>query len=215
MKNILLTICSVLLFATTLTSQHLKPDNPIELGLVNWNRDYDAAMAKAKKLDKPLLILFQEVPGCANCTRFGREIMSNPMVKDIIETEFVPLCIYNNKRGKDAKILAKFKEPSWNNPVVRIVDHQEQDIVKRMWRFHPLEVFNGINTALKKTNTTIPAYFKFAYEEIVAQHASTIETAYFSMFCFWSGELKLGPIDGVVKTTSGFMDGREVVKVGI
>ena len=35
----------------------------IELGKVKWGRDLDAALAKSKKTGRPVLILFQEVPG--------------------------------------------------------------------------------------------------------------------------------------------------------
>lgn len=36
---------------------------PIELGRVPWLRDYDAAIKQAKDSGKPILVLFQEVPG--------------------------------------------------------------------------------------------------------------------------------------------------------
>lgn len=36
---------------------------PIELGKVPWMRDYDEARTLAKKTGRPILILFQEVPG--------------------------------------------------------------------------------------------------------------------------------------------------------
>ncbi len=36
---------------------------PAELGAVSWFRDFDAATADAKAHDRPLLVLFQEVPG--------------------------------------------------------------------------------------------------------------------------------------------------------
>ena len=44
------------------------PDRPRveqaeELGQVNWGRDLDAAKAKSAKSGKPILVLFQEVPG--------------------------------------------------------------------------------------------------------------------------------------------------------
>ncbi len=39
------------------------PKQPVELGMVNWRRNYDEAAAEAKRAGKPLLILFQEVPG--------------------------------------------------------------------------------------------------------------------------------------------------------
>ena len=34
-----------------------------ELGTVRWTRDYDQGTARAKKEDKPVFLLFQEVPG--------------------------------------------------------------------------------------------------------------------------------------------------------
>ena len=37
--------------------------NPEELGRVRWLRDFDAAKKRAKKERKPVLLLFQEVPG--------------------------------------------------------------------------------------------------------------------------------------------------------
>ncbi len=36
---------------------------PKELGAVRWNRHLPDVQEKAKKEDKPILILFQEVPG--------------------------------------------------------------------------------------------------------------------------------------------------------
>lgn len=35
----------------------------IELGTVEWLRDYPAAQQQARESGKPILILFQEVPG--------------------------------------------------------------------------------------------------------------------------------------------------------
>ncbi len=37
--------------------------NPRELGKVAWLRDYHKAMARSKKINKPVFLLFQEVPG--------------------------------------------------------------------------------------------------------------------------------------------------------
>ena len=36
---------------------------PVELGKVPWLRDYAAGVAKAGEDKKPMLLLFQEVPG--------------------------------------------------------------------------------------------------------------------------------------------------------
>ena len=38
-------------------------EQPRELGLVHWKRDFDAALAESKSGGKPVLVLFQEVPG--------------------------------------------------------------------------------------------------------------------------------------------------------
>ncbi len=37
--------------------------HPVEVGSVQWLRNYPKALESAKKTNKPLLILFQEVPG--------------------------------------------------------------------------------------------------------------------------------------------------------
>jgi hypothetical protein len=36
---------------------------PIELGLVPWRRDFEASLLEAERSAKPVLLLFQEVPG--------------------------------------------------------------------------------------------------------------------------------------------------------
>lgn len=48
---------------TLVACQADSTETPVELGKVKWMRDHDAAFAKAKKADKPVLLLFQEVPG--------------------------------------------------------------------------------------------------------------------------------------------------------
>ena len=50
---------------------------------------------------------------------------------EAIETLFVPVAIYNNVEGKDARVLASYKEPTWNNPVTRLVDAAGKDIIPR------------------------------------------------------------------------------------
>ena len=38
-------------------------EQPVELGQVKWRRDFEAGLAEAKRTGKPVLLLFQEVPG--------------------------------------------------------------------------------------------------------------------------------------------------------
>jgi hypothetical protein len=187
--------------------------NPIELGDVTWQRDLELGRATAKAENKPLLILFQEVPGCSNCTRYGSVTLSHPLVVEAIETYFIPVCIYNNEKGKDAAALKLFNEPAWNNPVVRIVDTDNQDLVERMADFRSQsQIISGITAAMRRLNQTVPVWLSNLEIELNAQDHG-VETATFAMHCFWVGEGAYGALPGVVSTTAGWQNGKEVVQV--
>ncbi len=188
------------------------PQNPEELGEVHWLRNYDEAVLESKQSGLPVFILFQEVPGCSNCTTYGNKVLSHPFIVEMIETHFVPLAIFNNKGGHDKKVLERFNEPSWNNPVVRVVSQQGQDIISRLsGDFSPLGLASKIKQALPITNQVVPLYFDIWYEEL--KGASSEEEAYLSMYCFWTGEKEIAQLDGVLSTEAGYMHGKEVVKV--
>lgn len=191
----------------------LTPDNPIELGDVHWGRNLDEALGLSAKRDKPTLILFQEVPGCANCTRFGQQTLSHPLIVEAIETLFVPVAIYNNAGGADAAALRRYGEPAWNNPVVRIVDAAGADLVPRMPDFRsPAQVTSGMIAALEGSGHEVPAYLRLVDEELRAEAGGTA-TATFETACFWSGEGFFGEQPDVVGTEAGWQDGAEVVRV--
>lgn len=38
-------------------------DQPVELGQVEWQRNFELGLAESKRSGKPVLLLFQEVPG--------------------------------------------------------------------------------------------------------------------------------------------------------
>ena len=189
-------------------------ENPVELGKVNWSRDFEKAKKSALEAQKPLLVLFQEVPGCSTCTRFGSTVLSHPLLVEAIETYFVPVCIHNNKGGDDRRVLEKFGEPAWNNPVVRIVSpEKEADLVPRIsGNYTPLGLASGIIAALEKQGKTAPIWLDLLEKNLRAEENGTSE-AVFAMSCFWAGEGKLGAMDGVTATQPGYMDGHEVVKV--
>lgn len=191
----------------------IAPENPIELGKVNWLRDYNMALAQAQDSDKPIFLLFQEVPGCSNCTQYGTAVLSHPLMVEAIETSFVPLVIYNNKKGEDAKILQKYNEPAWNNPVVRILNSRGDNIVARIanFRSQTLLVSSMIN-ALDQHSNSVPEYLRLLLNEWQLENDNT-EEAYLSMYCFWTGEQVISQLPGVVSTEAGFMHGKEVVKV--
>ena len=188
-------------------------DPPVELGKVNWQRDFNAGLEAATLSDKPVFLLFQEVPGCSTCQRYGQQVLSHPLIVEAIETLFVPVAIYNNKGGADRKVLEYYGEPSWNNPVVRIVNAQKQDLVQRVnGNYTQHGVVQAMVFALIAARRPVPEYLRLLEEELVSQATGT-ETAYLSMYCFWTGEKELGQMQGVVSTQPGFMHGHEVVQV--
>jgi len=216
MKNLLLKT-ALLLFGFSLLVAFDNKENdipqPEELGAVNWLRDYDQAIAAAKQTSKPVLILFQEVPGCSTCRGYGNEVLSHPLIVEAIEEFFVPLAIHNNKGGKDKKVLASFGEPSWNNPVVRIIDTDRNPLTARInGKYDRSSLVKGMVAALEKANRTVPEYLQLLKENLGAGPQST-QQATFGMYCFWSGEAKLGNIPGVVDSEPGFMGNSEVVSV--
>lgn len=187
--------------------------NPIELGDVHWLRSFDEAQRKSKEEGKPILILFQEIPGCETCRNYGSDVLTQPLIVEAIETEFIPLAIHNNKGGHDAEILRRFNEASWNNPVVHIVDSEGKNIIPRLSGNYSAAGISALMTnVLIQLNGKAPPYLQLLTDELTAQQKGTSKATY-SMYCFWTGEALFGKLNGVVKTTAGFEGGKEVVAV--
>lgn len=185
-----------------------------ELGKVHWNRDYNTATTLAKEQGKDVLVLFQEVPGCSTCRNYGHNVLSHPLMVEAIESLFIPLTVFNNKGGADKKILQKYGEPSWNNPVVRIINDKGINIIDRIGNdYSALTLCKRIKEALTKKGTIIPEYLNILEAELEVGHSSHIKEKCFKMYCFWTGEKQLGKVDGVLSTQSGFANHSEVVKV--
>ncbi|WP_193212995.1 VPGUxxT family thioredoxin-like (seleno)protein, type 2 [Luteolibacter marinus] len=176
--------------------------NPVEVGTVNWSRDLDQSLAAAKQSGKPVFLLFQEVPGCAGCKNFGREVLSAPSIVGMIERNFIPVLVHNNKDGKDAEILRRYQERAWNYQVVRFLDGEGKDLIPRK---------DHVWTREALTRRMREALAKAGREEAAAAPA-TRQVA-FAQHCFWTGEMKLGAIEGTVRTEAGFFRGREVTLV--
>ena len=195
-----------------LSSQLLFADSnqPEELGGVDWLRDLGAAKEQSLQTGKPILLLFQEIPGCQTCKDFGCRPLSHPLLVEAMEDLFVPLAIYNNIEGRDAKVLAQFKEPSWNNPVIRYLNSQGEDLIPRKDRvWSTIGTANRMCAALDAANREIPAYLRIVAEE----ENESDRKATFAMHCYWEGEGKLGAIPGVKQTDSAWVGAKEVVHV--
>lgn len=186
---------------------------PIELGKVQWLRDYTVAQQKAKSENKPILILFQEVPGCSTCQQYGQTTLSHPLIVETIETYFIPLAIYNNKQGHDAEILKRYNEPSWNNPVVRMVDENGNDLLPRLsGNYSPQGLISNAIKVIGTRKGKVPEWLQLLATELESNSSNTT-TATYSMYCFWTGEALFGKLNGVVKTTAAFQSGKEIVNI--
>jgi hypothetical protein len=191
----------------TAVSPHPDP----ELGLVRWGRDLDAALAGSRSTGRPVLVLFDEVPGCATCRGFGAEVLSHPLIADAIESEFVPLFVANCRPGRDAEWLARFGEPAWNNPVVRFLDARGHDVIARADELYsPHEIAARLAEALRAAGRPVPGYLALAIEETQTAHR---REATFGMFCFWEGEARLGSLPGVLDVRAVHTGGGEGVRV--
>ncbi len=187
------------------------PDPPQELGRVHWGRDLDAALAASAETGKPVFLLFQEIPGCQTCVDFGQSPLSRSLLVEAIETEFLPVAMYNNRPGKDAVILERYGEPAWNYPVMRFLDGQGKDILARrdrIWKAGP--VAQRLIEALKAAGRPVPDYLALAAAETAPGRTAT---ATFAMHCYWDGEAQLGSIEGVLRTRAGWVGSDEVVEV--
>ena len=200
------------LVAQTLELPRFQKIASVEVGDVRWTRDYDRALQLSEQSGKPLFLLFQEVPGCVGCRNFGNTVLRNSLLVEAIESEFVPVLLFNNRRGGiDEKLLKQFDEPSWNYQVIRFINSSEEDIIPRRDEIWTISgVASRMIETLAKIERTVPLYLQALALE---NDHKRIGLAAFSMACFWTGEYQLGKIEGVVSTEAGWYDNQEVTLV--
>jgi hypothetical protein len=220
MKSITRTLALGLLFATAIfmTANWLWAENPASVGKVKWGRDLDQALSQSKSSGKPVLTLFQEVPGCSGCQAFGQEVLSEPGIVKAIQDNFVPLLIHNNGSGKDAEVLKRFNEPAWNFQVIRFLDAAGNDLIPRkdhVWTAPELQ--ERMAAALEKAGRRVPTELRRSPVPnggtAAAEGPAPTEKIALGQYCFWTGEMKLGALHGVVRTEAGHFDGSEVTLV--
>lgn len=197
-------------------------ESPVELGKINWHRDFEAAAAESRKTGRPLMVLFDEVPGCGGCKSYGKVIFSNPLFVEAAETLFIPIFVRNNDpvtTSADNKLLMRFKERAWSYPVVRFMNAEGQDIAPatRNWRVNEgawADLLGNMTKALEAADTALPKYRQVFIAEYGARKTAKV---CFAMGCYWSGEAKLGALPGVVRTRIGYHNlapsAREIVEV--
>jgi hypothetical protein len=193
---------------------------PPELGngAVRFLGEWAEASREAMRLGRPVFVLFQEVPGCATCTRFGAHVLSHDRLAALINEQFVACAVNNRGRSAgDRAALALFGEPMLNNPVVRLVDAAGRDLVPRAEGvYEPLALLARLEAALAAHQGRYRRALStelLELELLAREPRAALDTATFSMGCYWQGERVLGAVPGVVSTKPGWSQGREVVRV--
>lgn len=184
-----------------------------ELGDVAWLRDHDRGLALAAEKGKPVLLLFQEVPGCSTCVRFGQDVLTHPLMVELITDRFVPVAIFNNHPGADAEILRRYEEPSWNNPVVRFLGPDGAELLPKLAdRYDALALHEKITGVLEMVGDDVPGYCRLLGRDLLVEYGLS-ESVTYTTPCFWSGETSLAQHEAVITTDAGWVDGDEVVQV--
>ena len=211
MKIFIVVYAAIFLTVSFIMSGAGAGKNPIEAGSVSWGRHLDSALKTSMETGRPILILFQEIPGCSGCQLFGRTVLTNLLLVEAIEDEFLPVLVYNNRNGKDKELLQQYREPAWNFQVIRFLNAEGNDIIprkERVWTTQGVAI-RMIQT-LKVLHRPVPKYLETVAMENDIENQSS---AAFAVPCFWSGEVALGRIDGVIKTEAGFIENHEVTRV--
>lgn len=134
-------------------------------------------------------------------------MLSHPLLVDAAERLFVPVAVYNNVGGKDREVLEAFGEPTWNNPVVRVLGPDGKALAPRLAGDYSVAGLARTLVKALEARGTAPPFW-------LAQLAPPpLERATFGMHCFWQGEVKLGQLDGVYDTRTGWLGGTEVVEL--
>ena len=124
----------------------------------------------------------------------------------------MPLLVVNNRPGADAKILRQFGEPAWNYQVVRFLTAKGKDLIPRkdkVWTTGPLA--RRMIASLKVAKRPVPSYLQ-ALADATLSDSRKAQVA-LAMHCFWTGEMRLGQLNGVLETEAGFLGGHEVTLV--
>ena len=89
---------------------------PEELGKIRWSENFQEAVNKSESNGRPLLVLFNEVPGCSTVLSYGRRVLSHPLIVEAVQDLFVPVVVYNNVGGAHREVLESFGEPTRGSP---------------------------------------------------------------------------------------------------
>ncbi|WP_457593130.1 thioredoxin family protein [Hydrogenimonas sp.] len=74
---------------------------------IEWQSSYEAALEKAKEVNKPILVLLVS-EHCRWCHKLQERTLKNPDVENFINRRFIPLLVNRDKGGYPAFIKSKY-----------------------------------------------------------------------------------------------------------
>lgn len=88
-------------------------------------------------------------------------MLSHALLVEAIENEFLPVATRNNVGGVEASILKRYKEPTWNNPVVRFLKPDGTDVIPRKDRVWSVQgTASRMVQALEASKRKVPEYLR-------------------------------------------------------
>ncbi len=132
---------------------------------------------------------------------------------EMIQDHFVPVAIYNNRKGPDAEIVRRFGEPAWNNPVVHFLNPDGTALLPKLSdRYDAIALHDKIAGAVERMGWEVPEYFRLLRGDLLID-SGLANKAWYETPCFWSGEVSLLEHPAVLSTDAGWIEGEEVVEV--
>ncbi|MDF1657842.1 MAG: hypothetical protein P1U58_09525 [Verrucomicrobiales bacterium] len=95
--------------------------------------------------------------------------------------------------------------------MIRFLDERKNDIIPRKDRVWTVEALaSRMAEALATADRPVPLYLKALAGVAAAKEPAQVA---FAMHCFWTGEFRIGGLEGVLTTEAGWLNGREVTRV--
>jgi hypothetical protein len=108
-------------------------------------------------------------------------VLSHPLVVEAAETLFVPACVHNNtENDADARVREALAERAWNNPVVRFLDGDRNDLGKVADDWTLAALLDGMVQARTAGEHDVPTWLRLVRDEERARRRG-LERAVFAM----------------------------------
>jgi hypothetical protein len=191
-----------------------------EAGVVRWATSLTQARAEAEASGKPIFVQFTEIPGGQQTAQdYGRDVLSHPVLADLIEEAFVPCLVNSRGGGENDAALEFFGEATTGGPAVRFVDAERRDLAPRFQcsgggggdlRDAAAAVFRAAADALTVARQPLPPFARLmgpVGAAAVIGLGMESEWLVFTVDSFHSAEAVLGALPAALSTEAGWCGG--------